>query len=300
MTTSYSLLCITTAATLSILLASFNENIHVQARVYEEKSKRRLFTRRASSFAKALLGTSAIFNYQRAGAQNCKSMVQKYNCQSKNVGPTRYLTSGSITTRQACGTACLQEAKKYTSENGCCHFRDNAKDGYPCLYVRKAGVKSASRTNRWAGNCVGAPANCLTTGCGTNQVCNPSGSTYVCQCKNGYYKYGSTCTACTVCSGNTIQTSSCTQTSNRQCSACTKPSYSSFTSNSGCAWKCNSGYYKYSSYCYQCAATCTGHTYESTTLHLYPKPRMHTMYEAKRSIVEQLQWLWLDMQYRLL
>ena len=116
MNVSYLLLWITTLTTLAVLLASFNENIHVQARVYEEKSKRRLFTRRASSFAKALLGTSAIFNYQRAGAQNCKSMVQKYNCQSKNVGPTRYLTSGSITTRQACGAACLQEAKKYTSE----------------------------------------------------------------------------------------------------------------------------------------------------------------------------------------
>ena len=111
MNASYLLLCITTATTLGILLASFNENIHVQARVYEEKSKRRLFTRRASSFARALLGTCAIFKYQRADAQNCKSMVQKYNCQTKNVGPTRNLKSASITTRQACGNACLKKQK---------------------------------------------------------------------------------------------------------------------------------------------------------------------------------------------
>ena len=39
MNASYLLLCITTATALGILLASFNENVHVQARVYEEKAK---------------------------------------------------------------------------------------------------------------------------------------------------------------------------------------------------------------------------------------------------------------------
>ena len=125
MNASYLLLCITTATALGILLASFNENVHVQARVYEEKSKRRLFTRRASSFARALLGTSAVFKYQRADAQKCNGMVQYYNCQTKNVGKEVDLQTGSITTVQGCGSACLNEASKYPDENGCCHFRDN-------------------------------------------------------------------------------------------------------------------------------------------------------------------------------
>ena len=188
MNVSYLLLWITTLTTLAVLLASFNENIHVQARVYEEKSKRRLFTRRASSFARALLGTSAVFKYQRASAQKCNGMVQYYNCQTKNVGTRVDLQTGSITTVQGCGAACLTEAGKYPDENGCCFFRANMQDGYPCYYTRNAGTKSATRQTRYSGNCVGAPATCQQNGCDClNEVCVASGSTYVCQCAAGFY-----------------------------------------------------------------------------------------------------------------
>ena len=108
------------------ILSSFNDNIYVQARIYEEKSKRRLFSRRAAAVATTLLGTNAFFKYQGACAQKCTGMLWKHNCQKG--GKETKLQDGKITDYQKCGAACLEEAEKTPQEKGCCHFRNNAKD----------------------------------------------------------------------------------------------------------------------------------------------------------------------------
>lgn len=243
------------------ILSSFNDNIYVQARIYEEKSKRRLFSRRAAAVATTLLGTNAFFKYQGACAQKCTGMQWKYNCQKG--GKETKLQDGKITDYQKCGAACITEAKKTPTQKGCCHFRNNQKDGLPCLYSVGVGVKSANKPTRYSGNCLAAPATCQQTGCsGANEECVASGNTYVCQCKSGYFN-NPPCTSCSTCSGNTEISTLCTANANTQCSNCVKPSSASFNSNSGCSWTCNSGYYKSGNSCSQCTSTCTGHTYQS-------------------------------------
>jgi hypothetical protein len=257
-TTTSNLLLYITIATLSIL-SSFNENIHVQARIYEENSKRRLFTRRAAAF----LGSTAFFKYQSTYAQKCDGMVSFYNCQHKNVGKIVNLNSNkAYFTLQKCSAACLAEARKTPSESGCCFFRQNQNDGYPCKYTLKAGTKSATHWTRHSGICHKAPDTCQQTGCGTNQQCVASGDTYVCRCNSGYFNYPY-CTACSSCSGNTYVSSQCTDSANTQCSNCVKPSDATYSSNTGCAWTCNTGYYESQTSCYQCTSACTGHSYES-------------------------------------
>ena len=150
------------------ILSSFNDNIYVQARIYEEKSKRRLFSRRAAAVATTLLGTNAFFKYQGACAQKCAGMVVNRNCAKNEKSKADIQDKGKnagITNIQKCGAACLQEAKKTPNEKGCCFFRDNINDGRPCYYSVGVGTKSANHATRYAGECLAAPPTCEQTGC---------------------------------------------------------------------------------------------------------------------------------------
>ena len=187
---------------------------------------------------------------------------------------------GSYFTLSSCSSACRTEAQILKIR---CYFRNNANDKYPCKYTLDATTTPAKEHHtRHAGNCSLHPlANKVVV---VQVQCVYSGGTYVCRCKSSYYQSGSSCFPCASCTGRKYISSSCTAYSNTVCKDCVKPTSASYSSYSGCAWTCNSEYYKSGSTCHACRAYCTGHTYESksctSTQNVCTTPRNRIMHHG--------------------
>ena len=72
------------------------------------------------------------------------------------------------------------------------------------------------------GNCADIDECTLSTdNCHANADCTNTVGSFTCACKAEFFGNGTTsCAACTVCTGSEVETSACTSTSNRTCSAC--------------------------------------------------------------------------------
>jgi hypothetical protein len=81
-------------------------------------------------------------------------------------------------------------------------------------------------------------------------------------CDEGFYLVNGDCIKCKDGCGpkNTEETTACTTQSDRVCSQCNLPEFSTHKNDNGCDWTCNNGYYKEGKICKPFNATCSNGT----------------------------------------